>query len=280
VPLVTRFQGTVVYPCLDDPVQFLRKGEEVVALKAHAALTIMTDDGTQGDLAVARLRGRLPSSFRFWRNGLDLDRLRPAGCDERAAARSALNLDAKRTVVLATSRLARWKRVDRAIRAIAAARKAVPELLLLVVGDGEDRQSLERLTDELGLRDWVRFEGAVSHAIMHRYYHACDIFISTNELSNVGNPLLEALACGLPAVTLANGATGSLIRSEENGVLLDESASPECIGEAVACLAADGGRRRRLGEGARATAEREFWTWNERMSAELREVKALAGRRQ
>jgi glycosyltransferase involved in cell wall biosynthesis len=112
---------------------------------------------------------------------------------------------------------------------------------------------------------------------MHRYYHASDIFISTNDLSNVGNPLLEAMASGLAIVTLGNGATGRLIRSGVSGMLLDERSSPEQIGRVVACLAADHDGRERLGGAARSFAEKEFWDWEDRMAAELRAVEALSG---
>ena len=55
LPLVTRFQGTVMHPALDDRLLYYRRYEEALALKTPADLVIMTDDGTQGDDVLARL---------------------------------------------------------------------------------------------------------------------------------------------------------------------------------------------------------------------------------
>ena len=275
LPLVTRFQGTVVHPALDDPLQFLRKSEEIAALKTRVDLTIMTDDGTEGDQAVARLLGELPPGFRFWRNGLDMERLRPATPEERRSAREVLSIDEGRFVVVAVSRLARWKRVDRAIRAAALLSGRLAELLLVIVGDGEERERLESLVDDLDLRGAVCFAGAVPQREVVRYYHAADVFLSTNDLSNVGNPLLEAMACGKAIVTLNNGATPRLVHDGRTGLLLDAAGDPGAIAGALLRLSADAELRQRLEAGAHAYAQRWFWTWEERMAAELRAVEAL-----
>jgi glycosyltransferase involved in cell wall biosynthesis len=260
-------------------VRFLRKGEEIAALRMPADLTIMTNDGTQGDRAIRRLRGTMPSSLRFWRNGLDVDMWHPAAVDERKSARSLLGIHEDQIAVLAVSRLARWKRVDRVIRAVAAARQRLPNLLLLIVGDGEEQTALQHLTCELNLQDAVRFEGALPQHSLPRYYHAADIFVSTNELSNVGNPLLEAMACGKAIITLNNGSTSELVKSGVTGILLDEGLPPDAIGCELARLAGDVGGRQELETGASRFAADHFWSWEARMAAELRGVEALAGSR-
>lgn len=280
LPLVTRFQGTIVGPALDDPVQFLRKSEEIAALKTSADLTIMTDDGTEGDRVLARLYGHLPAKVRFWRNGLDRARLRPPTVEEYHLTRSALGIAKDQFVALTVSRLARWKRVDRVIRAAAVVRERLPSFLLLIVGDGEERRDLECLTAELGLQATVRFVGVVPQRDVVRYYHAADVFLSTNDLSNVGNPLLEAMACAKAIVTLDTGATRRLIRNGVTGLLLDAAGDSQAIAEAVLHLAANPDERARLATAARTYAERHFWTWEERLAAELREVEALVLRRQ
>src|SRR5512146_550792 len=71
LPLVTRFQGTVMYPALKDTLLYYRRYEEALALKTPADLVVMTDDGTQGDEVLARLNPGSKSRTRFWRNGLD-----------------------------------------------------------------------------------------------------------------------------------------------------------------------------------------------------------------
>jgi glycosyltransferase involved in cell wall biosynthesis len=76
------------------------------------------------------------------------------------------------------------------------------------------------------------FEGAVQQQDVVRYLHAADVFLSLNDLSNVGNPLLEAMACGKPIVTVDSGTTGQLIHDGETGILLS-TGEPEAVARAV-----------------------------------------------
>src|SRR5438552_4406009 len=151
LPLVARFQGTVMHPALRDRVQYYRRYEEALALKTRADLYIMTDDGTRGDEVLARLNAHSRGRTKFWRNGLDLDHLRAATNGERSEARRDLAIADDAFVMLTASRLATWKRVDRAIRALPRVRAWAPHAMLLVVGDGEERARLEALARSLGV---------------------------------------------------------------------------------------------------------------------------------
>ncbi len=274
LPTVARFQGTVMHPALASPLARLRRYEEVLALRLPADLYIMTDDGTRGDEVLARLNPASTTKLRFWRNGLDLDRLRPAEPAQRAERRRALGLPDEAFVMLTASRLAAWKRVDRAIAAMPEVVRSVPNVILLIVGDGEERPNLERLAQQLGVGAHVRFAGAVPQEAVLGSMHAADLFLALADLSNVGNPLLEAMACGLPVVAVAAGDTGDVIRDGETGRLL-ASGDPASVARAVIQLAGDVPERGRLAEGARRYAEEHFWTWDERLRAELDEVERL-----
>ncbi|HXK33739.1 MAG TPA: glycosyltransferase, partial [Dehalococcoidia bacterium] len=178
-----------------------------------------------------------------------------------------------------------WKRVDRAVRALRRVRAWSPGARLVVVGDGEERADLEALASSLGVRDAVTFAGAVPHDAVVRYMHACDVFLAVADLSNVGNPLLEAMACGCCVVAVDAGDTRDLIADGATGRLVDAPnrsgiARPleERLGDLLVALAADPAQRAKLGEGAAAYAARNFWTWEQRMQAELEAVEALARR--
>jgi glycosyltransferase involved in cell wall biosynthesis len=274
VPTVARFQGTVMYPALSSRLAYLRKYEEVLALRTPADLYIMTDDGTRGDEVLARWNAGSRGRVRFWRNGLDLERLAPASTEEARKERQALGIPEDAFVLVMATRLARWKRVDRALQAMPLARAALPQALLLVLGDGEGRPTLEALAHRLCLGEAVRFLGAVPQSEVARYMGAADLFLSLNDLSNAGNPLLEAMACGKAIVTLDTGDTRDLIRDGETGRLLS-SGDAEAVATAIVDLARDPSLRRRLEEGARGYAQSHFWTWEERMAAEVAEVERL-----
>ncbi|MGA2284810.1 MAG: glycosyltransferase family 4 protein [Dehalococcoidia bacterium] len=274
LPAVSRFQGTVMYPALDNAFLRYRRFEEVLALRAPADLYIMTNDGTRGDEVLARLNPGSQERVRFWRNGLDMDNLKPATPRQTAAAREALGIGGDRFMLMTACVLLPWKRVDRAVRALPAIRRRLPKALLVILGDGEERMHLEALARELRVADAVRFEGAVPQADVRSYLWAADVFLSLNDLSNVGNPLLEAMACGKPIVTIDNGATSELIRDGETGLLLP-SGEPQRVAEAVLRLATEKNLRRRIAKGARGYATANFWTWEQRMTAELEDVERL-----
>jgi glycosyltransferase involved in cell wall biosynthesis len=267
-----------MHPALGSTLGRLRRYEEVLGLRLPADLYIMTDDGTRGDEVLARLNPASAGKVRFWRNGLDLDRLRPPSPAERQAQRAALDVPDDAFVLLTASRLAAWKRIDRAIAALPEVLRAVPNALLLIVGDGEERAHLERQARGLGVADRVRFAGAVAQERVVDFMHAADAFLAVADLSNVGNPLLEAMTCGLPVIAVDAGDTRSLIHDGETGRLL-ASGAPDGIARAAVDLANDASLSQRLGAGARRHAEAHFWSWEARLNAELEEVEQLDGKR-
>jgi glycosyltransferase involved in cell wall biosynthesis len=268
-----------MHQTLSNPLARLRRYEEALALRFAADLYIMTDDGTRGDEVLARLNPAAMPRLRFWRNGLDLERLQPADANDRAAEQRALGIADGAFVLVTASRLAAWKRVDRAIAALPEIVRSLPNALLLVVGDGEERSSLERLSRDLGMADHVRFAGAVPQEDVVRYMRAAEVFLALADLSNVGNPLLEAMCCALPPVAVDAGDTASLVRDGETGQLLP-GGDAATVARAVIELARDASLRARLAEGARRYASEHFWTWEDRLRAELEEVERLAGARE
>jgi glycosyltransferase involved in cell wall biosynthesis len=186
-------------------------------------------------------------------------------------------------VMATASRLATWKRVDRAVRALAKVRQWVPHALLVVVGDGEERQRLATLARELRVQDNIRFAGAVPQADVMTYMHAADVFLAVADLSNVGNPLLEAMACGMCVAAVDAGDTRELIRDGVTGRLVDSSnrsgiARPleDRLADLLVALANDPTQRQRLADGAAHYARDHFWTWDQRMAAEVEAVSQLA----
>ena len=277
IPVVSRFQGSILrLVWMRKPFWILRAWEHVVAFKlaAKSDLVIMTNDGSQGDRLLAQM-GVKQSNTRFWLNGIDKERFSVPL--QQCRAKQELGIQQEH-VFLCVSRLMALKRVDRCIQALSEAADDSSDMVLVIVGDGPERGQLEKLACALGVDCHVRFEGAVDHADVPKYLAAADVFLSFYDWSNVGNPLLEAMIAGKCIVTLNNGDTSQFITDKENGILLeyDELTKlPEVIRE----LLADEGERRRLGANARRFAEDNFWTWEDRIDAEVNEVTILAERR-
>jgi len=272
IPWVARYLGTYV-PICDQKKKVLwriRFWQEILAYKLPADLIIMTNDGTQGDRVLQHMGVKM-EKVRFWLNGVNWESFH--FMPQSQEAKALLNLGDK-YVLLCLSRLHRWKRVDRALQALPSVLKSFSNVVLVIVGDGPERKRLEQLALELGCREHVRFEGAIPHSEVPKYLAAADIFLSLYDLSNVVNPLFEAMMAGKCIVTLNNGDTRRFIRNGENGVLLeceDLHKLPEVIKE----LLANEELRNRLGTNARRFAEENFWSWEERLDVEIAEVSRL-----
>lgn len=102
------------------------------------------------------------------------------------------------SIIIASGRLAPWKGFDYLI-------KSVPEILkskkvkLLILGDGELRQSLNKLIVELNLQESVQLLGFVFNPL--KYYYKSDIFVLSSYVEGLPNVLIEAMMCGCTPVS-------------------------------------------------------------------------------
>ena len=276
LPSVARHRGTVLYPVLRRPDQLARKFDHLLALKARADLYIMTDDGTLGDRVLRALNPSSPTRLFFWRNGIDLEELAPGTAAEMKAARRRIGILPDSPVLLMTVRLVRWKRVDRAIRVLPKIVAQENKVQLIVAGDGEELRDLERLAKSLGVDGNVSFLGGQRRDQIIDLMRAADVFLSLNDLSNGGNPLMEAMSSGKAIITLDTGSTKDLINDGVTGMLLKPDDDGALV-QAVLLLLANARLRQRLGERARRFAVENFWTWEARMESELDIVSGLVG---
>lgn len=274
VPVVTRFQGVSMY--LPYATGWFRRAlafDYTLALRSPGDLTIMTDDGTDG----ASILRQLASPVRrlaFWRNGV----AQPSkeAIERSSQLRRTLGITLAERMLLTVSRLEPSKGVARAICALRGISDAVPGVKLVVVGDGPERESLQRLAHQMGLEDRVLFVGAVEHERVWEFLLACEVFLSLYEHSNLGNPLLEALRCGRCIVTLDNGGTGRVVRDLENGMLVSPSERTiDDVTAAIVRVLKDDNLRKELEAGAARYAEANLWTWEERMAAEVDAINKL-----
>lgn len=238
-------------------------------------MLIVTNDGTEGD-KVAKILRISKSKFRMWLNGVDKEVL--PNREDSIALRSRLGFSQDHFVLMCLSRLAGWKRQDRVVRAMPLILKEVPNARLVIVGDGSKRQELEEMAQELNLETHVQFTGMIEHNKVRDMMGITDVFLQTNDLSCLGNTLLEAMVCGRALVTWDVGGTRDVIVDDENGCLMPD-AEPETIAETVTALAKDPKRLKRLGEGARRYAKEHLQSWDERLNMEIDLVEQVGVRK-
>jgi len=275
-PVVSRFQGTLLSKYFDHPKPFwkLRNWWHILALKLKTDLVIMTNDGTRGDMVLKSL-GVDPKKVRFWTNGVDRELFE---FDPKTTnIKRELNLSGDDKVLLSVSRLEKWKGVDRIITALPLLLKKFPQTRLLIVGDGSERRNLETMVDNLNLRKNVKFLGAVEHDLLPAYYKLADIFVSMYDISNVGNPLFEAMVAGKCILTLDVGDTDKFIKEQETGILVKDPL-PQTIADKLFELLERPESISRLGKNAAKSAQIHLWTWETRMETEVREVGSLVGK--
>ena len=212
--LVTRFQGTILNFLLTK-MKFhlkwyhsLRNFDHILALKVHADIVIMTDDGTQGDRVLKLLNNN--SKILFLKNGVEI------------YGRLQKKFDASELNFVTCSRLVKWKRVDRAIRVFSIIKNRFPDAQLNIIGDGPCRNDLVCLCEDLNITDSVSFHGALKHKDTIALMSKQSVLLSCFNLSNVGNPLWEAQALGLWIGTIDNGDTSKYVVDTENGSIVPE----------------------------------------------------------
>jgi phosphatidylinositol alpha-1,6-mannosyltransferase len=191
--------------------------------------------------------------------GVDAEQFVPAERDE--GVRERLGWRGRR-VVLTVGRLQKRKGHDMLLRALPAIRARVPDVLYAIVGAGEERATLERLADELGVRPWVQFCGEPDDAELVRRYQQCDLFVLPNrqvgdDFEGFGMVLVEAQACGKPVLAGKSGGTAETMRIPETGCVVDCN-EPHELAAAVSELLADAARREAMGEAARRWAVEQF----------------------
>ena len=100
--------------------------------------------------------------------------------------------------LISVGRLVRAKNFETLLRAVALARKLVPDLALWLVGDGDEGPALRQLATELGLAAVVRFCG--ERRDVGNWLRSADVFVLSSISEGLPISILEAMASGLPAI--------------------------------------------------------------------------------
>ena len=114
-------------------------------------------------------------------------------------------------------RLGHEKNIEEIIRYFASAAITMPEISLLIVGDGPQRESLEKMAFDYGIDDRILFVGKVSHELVSEYYQSADLFVSASTSETQGLTYIEACANGLPLLCRKDDVLRGVIIEGENG---------------------------------------------------------------
>ena len=141
--------------------------------------------------------------------------------DGRETFRERHGIDPARPVALFVGRVAHEKNIDYLLDVVDLARAWVPDILLVIAGEGPARDSLRRSVAERGLQACVQFIGYMDRqSELPACYAAADVFVFASRTETQGLVLLEAMAAGLPVVALAEMGTVDILGAGRGAVVV------------------------------------------------------------
>ena len=182
---------------------------------------------------VLEARGFDPGKMRRFGRGVDLDVFRPHADAGRAFLRERFDIGGGITLLYA-GRVSADKGLDLLVQVFRRLSEKRPDLTLLIAGDGPYLCTLKAKTNGEG----VVFTGRVDNARMPQVYGAAHVFVFPSATDTFGKAVLEAQACGLPAVVsdeggpqeiIVNGKTGLVARAGDHADWLAKIESVLCL---------------------------------------------------
>jgi phosphatidylinositol alpha-1,6-mannosyltransferase len=157
--------------------------------------------------------------------GIDVEHFSPS--TDSAPLRKELALTEK-AVIVCVGRLVPRKGQDRLIQALPIIQKVIPNVHLLLIGEGRYRAKLESIAKKVGVREIVTFIGRVTYEQLPTYIRVGDIFAMPSrsrmaglEIEGLGIVYLEASACGLPVIAGNSGGAPDAVVEGQTGFVVD-----------------------------------------------------------
>jgi len=274
LPTLTRLPFVAIVPHLFGTTAFAEASAPMAAVVWGAELPIpwvyrsaafhAISESTRDDLV---RRGVPAERVVVIHPGVDSQEYRPDPATPRAAAPTFLYV----------GRLKRYKGVEFAIRALAAARTARPDITLDICGQGDDRPRLERLAVERRVSDAVRFLGFVSEDEKRRLLRRAWAVVFPSPKEGWGITNVEAAACGTPAIASDSPGLRESVQNGVTGYLVPHGDVPALAGR-MRELAEDPSLVERLGRAARRFAE--GLSWDSAARATLAHIEKMVAERE
>jgi L-malate glycosyltransferase len=247
-------------------------------MKQITRYVLRNSDFFTSDALVTRTRavahGMDPDRTVVFPWGVDLKHFRPrrpAGGEKSSAAlkNRGRRIKSRNSFTLFCNRS--WEPrygVDVLARAFVTVARQRDDVGLLLLGGGSQAQALRQILMSGGVLERTQFAGQVSQADLPRWYHMADLYISPSHVDGSSVSLMEALACGLPALVSNIPANREWVSEGLNGWLF-----PDGDAQALAAKILGAIRRRTqlpaIGRAARKSAE-ERADWNRNFSVLLK----------
>jgi len=239
----------------------LRRSQRVVVLSEHSRGEVRAFGYPEDRIC------RVPG-------GVDVERFTPTR--DKQAVRKALNLPPDRRILFSVRRLAPRMGLDNLIQAMPAVIECHPDALLLIGGQGPERERLAALIQTLRLDNHVRLLGFIADSDLAACYQAADVFVlPTLALEGFGLVTTEALACGVPVIGTPVGATPEILNGLDSR-LVAPGTSPPALASAILAFFDDDWASELTPERLRRYVLNDY-TWDRHVDAVERIYRELAG---
>ena len=168
--------------------------------------------------------------------GANSSRYSVAALEEKMTLRAQLGYSHDRKIIICTGELNANKNQIVAIEAMKHVVQHVPDVLLLLAGNGETKEKLEESILENGLVDNVQLLGYRTD--LEQFVKAADLVLSCSKREGLPVNIIEGMLCAKPIVASVNRGHKELVRSGENGFLVD-ALDPEAFAKQIATVLCD-----------------------------------------
>lgn len=184
-------------------------------------------------------------------NGTDPNRFFPKPVDD---LKLRLGLSQKK-ILLTITRLVSRKGIDTVLKALKILGDDFRDLHYVIVGEGDHRSELLRLTEELDLGNRTTFTGRIDPDLLNDYYNLADIFVMPTktvppDIEGFGIVFLEAGSCGKPVIGSTSGGISSAVIHNETGLLVNEN-DPDELALAIKKILSNPDMASRMGKKGR-----------------------------
>ena len=228
LPMVVTCHGTDLLGIMNEIERGVHRGSTLAAEAADYSFRIVSIS-TDNTALMNELLPEYKDKVEIIRNGADGSIFHKDDGVTRESVLSGLGVDTNyKKVVCFVGKLTPMKNVEGLLRA--AVYYETPEVVTLIAGDGELREKLEALTEELGLKN-IKFLGNQPHDILSKIYNIADCSTILSKREAFGLVAIEAMMCGAPLIASDHGALPEFV-TEDVGILVDAD-KPKDIADAI-----------------------------------------------
>ena len=135
--------------------------------------------------------------------------------------RKSLGLEADTPVIISIGRIAKEKSIDVVISALPKLVEKLPDLKMVIVGEGNEIENLGKFAESIGVGDHVMFTGGKPWEEIGKYYQLGNVFCSASVSETQGLTFAEAMAGGIPVVAKKDECIENILTDNETGLLFE-----------------------------------------------------------